>query len=170
MVLKNYWRWLTAMQKIPFYDGSAVTYETIGVVDITGATPSIMTKTNNNASMMPPCAQNRVLTNCSLRLGNGTNTYSGDEYTLANDITSNFSNLQYSVGFEASDSAKRILTITGTNNTANDITITELGVVKTLYRDANTSYQVLMAIVVLSSAVTVLAGDSFTIVAEWVEQ
>ena len=174
MILNNYWKWLGASQRYPI-TGSTAGID-VGLKDITGTACNLQVCNPyaSNASWWSTLAETRRIDNCTLNIGIGNNTYTGDEYCLANDVTSSFSDLQFTAGFSYSSNFTRLYTITGTNTSGNDMSITEIGIKKVIYDGS--SYQstasktIMLAIVQLDTPITVLNGETFTIAVEWIEQ
>ena len=113
----------------------------------------------------------RMNYNYRIALGTGDNTYTGDEYCLANDISSSFSNLAYSYASEVVTTGNtklaRTITVTGTNSSNESQTITELAYIKKIAYDATNFYEVLYAICTLDEPITVAAGANFTALFKW---
>lgn len=107
--------------------------------------------------------------NYKIILGTGDNTYDGTEYCLANDISSNFTNLAYNADLTFdTNGLYREYTVTGTNSSGSDQVITELGFVKKVpYNTSGATNDVLYAVTKLDSPVTVPNGSSFTGTFNW---
>jgi hypothetical protein len=107
--------------------------------------------------------------NYKIILGTGDNTYDGTEYCLANDISSNFTNLVYNANLTFdTNGLYREYTVTGTNSSGRDQVITELGFVKKVpYNTSGATNDVLYAVTKLDSPVTVPNGSSFTGTFNW---
>ena len=112
----------------------------------------------------------------SVRVGTGATDVDEEDYQLEADVTSSFTQVALSVQPSVSADGHQIITITwtGMNNSANDITIKEIGLVKsfpmfvsssigTSQLGAIVSENILIARYILEEPVTINAGDSGTI-------
>lgn len=171
MILKNYWRWLQATQRYPVDETNTID---VGLKNISGASQNIILGCPGStvgASLQSLIAKNRCLDNVTFRIGTGTTEPTADDYALANDVTANISDLTVTKGWNATDGYNRIYTVTGTNNMASAITVTQLGVCLGITADSEyTTNLVMMAVVVLEEPLTVAAGDTFTFSVNWAEQ
>lgn len=161
MVLSNYWKWLNACNTINQSDQTAVDVGMKSPEEL--AAPIVFADT---------AAKNYLIADSlAPAIGTGSNTYVKDDHALKDDITSSFSNLSISLNSNADDSLSRIITVQGLNNTAEAKTISEIGIVKTIYFYPNASgYRpVLLAICQLSAPVVVEAGATFQITIQWTE-
>lgn len=149
-------------------------YSKITVTNLSGNwfSPYVRANENNTTN-----ARNTIINvmrmnyNYRIALGTGDNTYTGDEYCLANDISSNFSNLAYSYASEVvttgNTKLERTITVTGTNSSNQSQTITELAYIKQVAYSATDFYEVLYAICTLDEPITVAAGANFTALFKW---
>lgn len=107
-------------------------------------------------------------------VGSGNTAAEATDYELDADETSNFTSVTDVITFGVDSDGHLTATIqwSGMNNTANDITITEVGLVKTLYNataasissaSSATAKACLIGRFVLTSPVTIAAGDSGTV-------
>lgn len=107
-------------------------------------------------------------------VGSGNTAAEATDYELDADETSNFTSVTDVITFGVDSEGHLTATIqwSGMNNTANDITIKEVGLVKTLYNAASasianasdaTAKACLIGRFVLTSPVTIAAGDSGTV-------
>ena len=112
----------------------------------------------------------------SVRVGTGTTEVDEEDYCLDTDVTSSFSQIALSVQPSVSADGHQVVTIswTGTNTTSNNITIKEIGLVKSLpmfisntiatsQLDSVSYENILIARHILEEPVTINAGDSGTI-------
>lgn len=161
MVLSNYWKWLNACNTINQSDQTAVD---VGMKNMAGGTALIVFDS--------AAAKNYLIADSlTPAIGAGSNTYVKGDYALKDDITSSFSNLSISLNSNADDSLSRIITVQGLNNAAEAKTISEIGIVKTIYPYPNLSFEnpVLLAICQLSAPIVVEAGATFQITIQWTE-
>ena len=174
MILNNYWKWLKANQNISIYSSSNDL--DIGLKDITGAAANVYWGDNSGSALnniRNGADPNRVLINdLSVRLGTGTSTISSSDYALANDITSSISDLTSNLASVATNKLERIITVTGTNNTNADITITQVAICKGVSNDwSHSNLKIVMfAACNLNSPLTVESGESFAVTVNWTEQ
>lgn len=161
MVLSNYWKWLNACNTINQSDETAVD---VGMKSTAGAAAAIMFDDNAIKNYL-------IADSLTPAIGAGSNTYVKGDYALKDDITSNFSNLAISLSSNADDSLSRIVTVQGLNNAAEAKTISEIGIVKTIYAAQNLSVHqpVLLAICQLSAPIVVEAGATFQVTIQWTE-
>ena len=108
----------------------------------------------------------------SLHIGTGTTDPLSNDYCLESDITSSMFNVQQTVNSIYSDGQFRTaLTISGNNNTGSSITISEIGVVKSMYKFvAPSSYgatNILLSHDLLENQLIVPNGRGFLIVYDW---
>ena len=107
-------------------------------------------------------------------VGSGNTAAEATDYELDADETSNFTSVTDVITFGVDSEGHLTATIqwSGMNNTANDITIKEVGLVKTLYNAASASISsasdatakaCLIGRFILTSPVTIAAGDSGTV-------
>ena len=161
MVLSNYWKWLNACNTINQSDETAVD---VGMKSTAGTVAAIMFDDNAIKNYL-------IADSLTPAIGAGSNTYVKGDYALKDDITSNFSNLAISLSSNADDSLSRIVTVQGLNNAAEAKTISEIGIVKTIYAAQNLSVHqpVLLAICQLSAPIVVEAGATFQVTIQWTE-
>lgn len=111
------------------------------------------------------------------RVGTGNTEVDADDYRLANDVTSSFSNLTASYNEVVSTdtdgipNAKIVFSIAGVNSSADSITIKEIGLCKNIvfFASGNSQQKVLFVRHILDTPITVAAGDSFTLPLQWIE-
>lgn len=166
MILKNYWRWLGACMKYANVEADRIN---VGLVDMTGTalTTTPFGKGSNSYAPINQSFETKIFT----RFGTGSTEPTSDDYALSSDVTSSFTGMTYSVATDTVTNLKRTITVNATNNTASDIEITQVGIGKQIYNGYSDSdlKNVLFGVVTLSTPITVGAGDSATIVFEWVE-
>ena len=110
-------------------------------------------------------------------MGTGNTEVDADDYCLANDVSSSFSNLTASYNEVVSNdtdgipNAKIVFSIAGVNSSADSITIKEIGLCKNIifYTAGNSQQNVLFVRHILDTPITVAAGDSFTLPLQWIE-
>ena len=161
MVLSNYWKWQNACNTI---NQSATVAVDVGMKSTAGAAATILFDDSTIKNYL-------IADSLTPAIGAGSNTYVKGDYALKDDITSDFSNLAISLSSNADDSLSRIITVQGLNNASEAKTISEIGIVKTIYAAQNLSVYkpVLLAICQLSAPIVVEAGATFQIAIQWTE-
>lgn len=162
MILSNYWKYRNSL------DTQAQDNNTVmnGMVSVTGAASGI-------ALGAEACLVNYKFDNSlSYKFGTGSNEYTSDAYALADDITSSIGNVSASFNSSGADTLSRVISISGSNTSASEITITEVGIVKTVgeYGNMSKTNDIMMAICQLRTPVTVPANGTFQIPLNWIEQ
>lgn len=110
-------------------------------------------------------------------IGSGDTAVTADDYALANDVTSSFSNITISatrtiaIDENGLPYMTKQMTIGAVNNSGAAITVKEVGLIYKDFHYTSGSYycNVLLAREVLTTPVEVAAGDSFSIPMQWVE-
>ena len=161
MVLSNYWKWQNACNTINQSDQISVD---VGMKSTAGDAATILFDGSSIKNYL-------IADSLTPAIGTGSNTYVKGDYALKDDITSSFSNLSISLSSNADDSLSRIITVQGLNNASEAKTISEIGIVKTIYAAQNLSVYkpVLLAICQLSAPVVVEADATFQITIQWTE-
>lgn len=168
MVLSNYWKAFNVATK--FNGQSSSSTIDPGIVNINGDRFELLCCTTN---------PNRgyVESNCRLkdvsgiRIGIGTGQIFPDDYALFNDITSNIGSLTFAVNNVIGDvKFSSIITVSGVNDSESDITITELGIVKTFYTyNGGATNDAMLAKLQLIHPVTVPPNGAFSFTINWDE-
>ena len=161
MVLSNYWKWLNACNTINQSDQAAVD---VGMKSTAGDAATILFDGSAVKNYL-------IADSLAPAIGAGSNTYVKGDYALKDDITSDFTNLAISLSSNADDSLSRTITVQGLNNTGASKTISEIGIVKTIYAAQNLSVYkpVLLSICQLSAPIVVEAGATFQVTIQWTE-
>lgn len=162
MILNNYWKYLKVMM------------ENVPGGNTTLTTNMICTDGSYALYGLSYYQENtQIKSNGTVRIGRGNNTYTADDYALADDITSSISNLEWTYASAVEDDTlKRIITIAGVNASASNLTITEVAYQKSMQYVGGGYIRyapVLMNIAKLSNPVTVPPSSNFVIVLEWDE-
>lgn len=177
MILNNYYNAAANLANIvPIFSDPRVS--DIGVMLPTNPPSALLVTTGwitNFPAVLPTMAQNwNPRSRLSVVIGSGTTAPTPEDVALANDITSAISNFAYTVQTSADGaSIKTVATITGTNTTGSDITISEIGIKKAFEtaRDGTqpvTKYALIVRHL-LDTPKTVPSGESFSLTFEWVE-
>lgn len=168
MILNNYWNWRAYMSSHTCLSGlqSSGNYFYIGTKSLDGSNMSVYISTYCTGSQ-----KNWSMTDLTSYIGSGSTTPTVDDYAMEDDRTSSFTNVQRSFNIAADDNKVSIIhTITGTNATNSDITISEIGIVQPLYCYPSNSLVYTMFIHdILEQPIVVPPGRSFSLTFEWVE-
>lgn len=169
MVLNNYWKAFQYMEGLSTSGGG---YINTGMVKLNGdAMPNLENYIRMGDSTNTNLVKIRT-SNIGAVIGCGTGTIAATDYSLFDDCTSDFANFSVVNAFSAeNDALSQIVTISGMNNTADEITITEAGITKSYSEvESGTGGAVLFAKMLLSTPVTVPAGGSFQLSVKWEEK
>lgn len=170
MVLQNYWAWRAQTQN----NAATSTLTGItGITDMTGTAVTTLYSSSSGAGIW----NNRVLSSSRsdityLRLvfGSGDTTPTVLDYDLAADESANLTLVGMNSINYASDRMEIVFPYTATNNTASDIELKEVGIVKKVTTTNGVYADVLIAREVLSSPITIAAGETKTINYTWTMQ
>ena len=170
MILKNYW---DVMNNI-MTEASVGTTKTETVKGTDGNDVTYLCAASNNSYEMQYVISNANLKgDVSMVVGTGDDDVTFNDYSLDTDVTSSISDTSLTVNHvTTSTGAKVVYTFSGTNDTANPITISEMGITKVLKTGSTgtpTTGTVLLAREVLSEGVVVPAGSGFVLTFEWTE-
>lgn len=167
MIMNNYKKFLMGIQGY-FAEGTGgVQNVDIGIVGTDG-TARFMGVKFVDGFLNYASNQFRIDKNFYLAIGNGSETLTEDDYILASDISSSFTNLAYSTNLSVEgDEYKRTFTVSGTNNSGSEKTITRVAYYKVMYINQTTTAPILFAVCELSQSITVANGDSFAITLKW---
>lgn len=173
MVLNNYWKALEIL-KANSDDSKTGTNDDFNMVDIEGGSPSVRWK------FIDQYSKKSVVSNINLkdkligaRVGKGDGTITATDYALFDDCTDDLSDVTIVTSASPTDGGyQNIVTVTGSNNTENAITITEIGITKTFFIQNDSdefTNPVMFAKILLFNPVTVVANGTFSITVEWLE-
>lgn len=112
-----------------------------------------------------------ILYGMGARVGTGSSEPTADDYSLETEVTSSFTSASTSVTFTTNENGHFVIDVawTGTNTSGSDLTITELGLVKSFGKldsasaTSPTLTLVLLARHLLGTPVTVPAGQGTAI-------
>ena len=175
MILNNYLKLKACVSQNMAPNTTPTTFP-INMVDINGvnnrgcygfSSPNDFFNTDNWALMK----------GLKLRLGTGTTEPTLNDNALVDDVTGSFTNIQTTVNTGCEDNKiKTVITMSATSNSANEITIREVGVTKSVcYNYASgTSWpfqfvDVMMVRELLEEPIVVPARASFSITFAWEE-
>lgn len=175
MILKNYWKWLSMSQSYLAIKNATGDEQIGGFIATNGNSISNLNASyaNNWAADVyyQYSAKNRFLGDITAVLGTGENTYTSDSYNLANTING-IDNLQVNLSFSVDNGLHRVITITGRYLSANPTTITDVGIIKPIYKGSYnepSSDNIMLAIIQLDNPLSVAYGDNFSITIDWTE-
>lgn len=100
----------------------------------------------------------------AIAVGTGTTTPTVSDYTLATPISVSDVSCVSASNAYSEPSGERYITATFNNNTSNDITINEVGLILDLWISSHFSYKILLDRQVLSSPVTIPANSEIALV------
>lgn len=169
MVLQNYWSWRRGVADAYQNRQQSATTFTVPIKDIEG----VSCTQANTGTQLNSNTENYQGT--SMHFGLSDTPVSALDYSLGNDITNDLTIVQVKNVTCESTNMKIIYTPTVTNNTANDVVIKEIGIVKAfsggaLVTGTVSGHTVLMVRHVLDTPITIAAGASKSIEYEWVMQ
>ena len=171
MVLNNYWKALNILKSI-VNDGTSHK-DSFGMIDIEGTEPPVQHGTYSPYMQAIYANINLKDSLMGVRLGKGTGTITAQDYALFDDCTDDISNLSITnSAAPTNEGYQNIITISGMNNTENEIVITEVGITKTFYEQMSTDIftnPVMFCKILLHNLVIVPVGGAFTITIEWLE-
>ena len=170
MLTNNFYNFLrSTMLKFDYYNNN-VSSEVSGLVDITGAACPINTSDRSNASQITDGANNqKIFYNNNISLGTGKTPPTLTDYELAEKCNNlNLSATRIISRELSAENVKILWTITGINSNDKAVTITELGLYKSLTRVSYSSGNgvintILLARTLLPNPITVQPQENFLI-------
>lgn len=171
MVLYNYWKALHSLKDL-MKTGSSTDMIDYGMIALDGSNYGVINMGWDNWGDRDAVWHNARLRSAdiSMRVGTGTGEISPDDYSLFNDCTSSISNLNVTNTLEESETGyKQTVTLTGKNNSANTLTITEAGITKNFYGHPDAKSPLLLVKTLLDTPIEVEPQGNFTITLEWNE-
>ena len=170
MVLANYWKYLQGISAKHYTVGEGMIEASTGCKATDGTTNmSILIGSNGYSDKLSQNLAPRE--NIKFIVGTGNTAPTAADYALASDVSSSFTDYQANFVFTTENgSYDMIATVSGMNNTADDITISEVGLEKGVYDQLEQmSKYVLFVRELLATPVTVPAGGNFAFVFKWSE-
>lgn len=170
MILNAYWQIMNDIMTEA--DDSGNKSETVKGTD--GNDVSYPIKCNNSGYKMQYFIENTNMKgDVSFRVGTGNTEPAADDYEMANDVTDSLTGTSLTVNHVmGEDGAKVVYTFSASNQTGDSLTISEVGIVKTLKNGESSSPSrgdVLIARDILDTPVTVPSGSGFVLTYEWTE-
>lgn len=167
MILANYWKWLngilTSNPTSTSYDDPV---SDIGLKDKNGDAAYITLSSSDSTRRY----RVRDINDGAIWLGSGNGDIAATDYAMSSDCTASISDLNYTINSAGTDEGlSRTIAVTGTNNSGNSITITEVGYAKFVEGEQHGNTYVLIAKNKLNEALTVADGSSFLINVAWSE-
>lgn len=171
MILNNWWNYKKAIND-NIVEWSRLTIVDTGMISTSGSSCPIVVDMGWQTAwctIVPANYAPRGLV--SFLLGDGTTEPESTDYALDSDITSSFSNISVIESSVAtSDDLTTTFTITGTNSTSQNLTIAEIGYVKSIYyAQTSGTIPVMMARELLDEPLIVAPDETFTITFVWKE-
>jgi hypothetical protein len=171
MILLNYWKAMHSLKDVMLTTGQSSVID-YGMIGLDGNNYGAINMGWDNWGNRDAVWHNARLRSAdiSMRVGTGTGEISPDDYSLFNDCTSSISNLNVTNTLEESETGyKQTVTLTGKNNSANTLTITEAGITKTFYGHPDAKSPLLLVKTLLDTPIEVEPQGNFTITLEWNE-
>ena len=172
MILNNYFY---AKRKLSYtlYSSTSAQYEDVTGID--GQSHSVPTQGNasQSGSLHQTINGNRALRHkLGVRVGTGNTDPTKNDYCLATDVTSSFSNASTTINIQQVTGDKLLtrLTFNGTNSSGSDITIKEVGIIKNYYVNSSSTTDVLFTREVLAEPMVVTNGGGIVITVDWYEE
>lgn len=172
MILNNYWEWLAQISNnIQIGASSSASIDTT-IKNLSGVTQKLYVHAPTSSDPITAITRNISLrNNLGVLLGKGTTEVTADDYCLADDITSQITNLSTSINVIADENLKTIIVVTGTNSTSAAIIISEIGITKALSSYSTSApFDTLVARKLLDTPLVVPINKNFALTFEWLEQ
>ena len=165
MILNNFWKWLSAIQK---YGGEQASSISAGLVNTSGSQVTIDVGYDASSTAYVPARNTSLVYGLTFEVGMATDEITEDSYMISNTIT--VSEKTVTMSPEVDGGIKRTFFITGKNG-ASAATIRQIGLVKRIQRDSNSNdiENVMLAAVDLETPLSVPAYGTFSIALEWTE-
>ena len=172
MILNNYF-YVKRKLSYTTYSDTSTRYEDVTAID--GQSHSVPTQgnTSQSGSLHQKINGNRALRDkLSVRVGTGDTDPTKNDYCLATDVTSSFSNTSTTVNIQQVTGDKLLtrLTFNGTNSSGSNITIKEVGIIKNYYVNSSSTIDVLFTREVLAEPMVVTNGGGIVITVDWYEE
>ena len=163
MLLDNYYKWRGAVQAYSHLNTGA---RDVGLIDQTGASASMYFNYTQNSSFNSYALDNYV----GIVVSSEAGAISGSDYALANDITSSFTSRTSSYTFSTiGDKLTRYLRRMFYNGGEADLTIAQIGVVKTVLQSTSSNKNILIFKKNLEQSIVVPVGETVVLSAEWTD-
>ena len=177
MILNNYWNLMAGMAGLTFaWSNDTDEYDDIGLKDTNGSSLLINPHTTDQGGSSADVVANwNPRAKLSAIIGEGTTEPTASDFALGDDVTNDMSNYSVTVNTSATNGEiSTVITITGMNNTAVTITISEVGIVKEITTTQGNAYthvkkDCLLVKHLLDTPKTVAPGEGFTLTLEWLE-
>lgn len=172
MVLNNYYKYLAGIANNGLSNiGTGNKMSPTAIVDTSGTSRNFVLNSQYATLNADILSNLDIRRNLKLVFGTGSTEETADDYALASKINTFAA---YSTETQASfDSAfKTVFIVTAINNSGSSITVSEVGLEKTLYTntsDKDESHSFLMTRMVLTEPVTIPSGSSYTFSFIWSE-
>lgn len=165
MITNNYYRWIGAFQRYANTNSNALN---VGLIDTSGTNINMFFSYSSAYTSQSIGMDGHV----DLQVGNGTGEFAKTDYTLANNITSNFGTPTVSFSSSvANNKLTRTITWTAENTSGSDQTIRQVGVIKKIHAtNTAATNDVLIAEFALENPVTVGAGETATVTVNWIDE
>lgn len=180
MILTNYWNYYMNSQLQNGYQGAGAYYvrddfDCLSMIDGEPLRVCIGGYSESEDVRMPRYLnQIQPLKNLDVVVGTGTLAVDPANYQLDDDITSSLINVLTNVDVSVAEAGLHVAaTISGTNTTGSNITISEIGIYKKvfsqIYEVSTPTEKVLFIRHLLTSPKSVGNNETFSLTLEWVE-
>ena len=165
MIVNNYWKWLSTIQKYGAEQASALS---AGLVNTSGSQVTMYVGYDASSTAYNPARNTSLVYGLTFEVGMATEEITDDSYRINNTIT--VSEKTVTMSPEVDGGIKRTFFLTGRNG-ASAVTIRQVALVKSIQRDSNPSNteNVMLAAVDLETPLIVPAYGTFSIALEWTE-
>lgn len=165
MIVNNYWKWLSTIQK---YGGESAAAISAGLVNTSGSQVTMYTGYDASSTAYVPARNTSLAYGLSYLVGQGSEEITKESYMINSQIT--VSEKTVTMSPEVDGNIKRTFFLTGRNG-ASAVTIKQVALVKTIQRDSNPNdtETVMFAAVNLDTPLSVPAYGTFSIALEWTE-
>lgn len=149
--------------------GGVALYADIGLKNTSGNAISFQYASyNDNLELQLTLKNWRPWANLSAKVGTGTTEPAATDYNIENDASSNISGLTTTFNINAGNNAATLtLSISGINNSAAPLTLTEVCIFKDINIASGATCMILREM--LPNPLIVPAGSGFTITLTWAE-
>ena len=170
MILKNYWALSEGLAKAT---GSYTDTQTFPTKPVDTSGNEVITF-GFSLNAADPMAQVSAKAGLSVLVGSGDDTPAADDYALETDITSSISSFSVVKTYTIAESGNGYdiaFLVSGTNGTGATITISEVGLMKTISSTWNSAddTDLLLARFLLTDPIVVADGAGFSFAFKWAE-
>ena len=176
MLLNNYWNYLNAFgDNLPDITDYYAEIPALSFMDAPAMNFNVIVGMYNTSSYVPQMSSNYAIRyNLGIALGTGSTAVAPTNYNLNSEIASGtIPDLTYNISTGVDqDVLKLTAIISGTNASANQLTISELGIYKNVYTlqiNGSDCWRLLFLRHILESPKVVQPGQGFSFAFEWID-